>query len=78
MIGCWFLSEASSSRQLAGGATGTAERTSPTNIGLAMLSVLAAYDLHLCTRDRAVGLIENILSTVGKAPKMEWAFIQLV
>jgi cyclic beta-1,2-glucan synthetase len=50
-------------------ATGTAERTSPTNIGLAMLSVLAAYDLHLCTRDRAVGLIENILSTVERLPK---------
>lgn len=50
-------------------ATGTAERTSPTNIGLAMLSALAAYDLHLCTRDKAVGLIENILSTVERLPK---------
>jgi cyclic beta-1,2-glucan synthetase len=50
-------------------ATGTAERTSPTNIGLAMLSSLAAYDLHLCTKERMLGLISTTLDTIERLPK---------
>lgn len=41
-----------------------ARRTSPTNIGMALLSVLAAADLELTPRTRAVELIGHILDTV--------------
>jgi cyclic beta-1,2-glucan synthetase len=50
-------------------ATGTAERTSPTNIGLAMLSALAAFDLHLCTKERMLGILSGILDTLERLPK---------
>lgn len=48
---------------------GAAERTSPTNIGLAMVSALAALDLGAATRERALGLIENMLRTCDALPK---------
>ncbi len=48
---------------------GTAHRTSPTNIGMALLSALAAYDLNACSKERAVETISNILETVGRLPK---------
>ena len=41
-----------------------ARRTSPTNIGMALLSVMAAADLDLTPRKRAVELITHILSAV--------------
>ncbi len=41
-----------------------ARRTSPTNIGMALLSALAAADLDLTPRKRAVELISHILDTV--------------
>jgi len=41
-----------------------ARRTSPTNIGMALLSVMAAADLDLTPRKRAVELISRILDTV--------------
>ena len=41
-----------------------ARRTSPTNIGMALLSAMAAADLDLLPRRRAVELIAHILDTV--------------
>ena len=41
-----------------------ARRTSPTNIGMALLSVMAAADLDLTPRKRAVELISRVLDTV--------------
>ncbi len=41
-----------------------ARRTSPTNIGMALLSVMAAADLDILPRRRAVELISHILDTV--------------
>ena len=41
-----------------------ARRTSPTNIGMALLSAMAAADLDLTPRKRAVELISHILDTV--------------
>lgn len=41
-----------------------ARRTSPTNIGLALLSAMAAADLDLLPRQRAAELIAHILDTV--------------
>ena len=49
--------------------TGAAERTSPTNIGLAMASCLAAADLGLAERSRALELIEGMLSTCERLEK---------
>lgn len=48
---------------------GLAHRTSPTNIGLALTSCLAALDLDLCPRDEALGLIDKMLGAVEKLPK---------
>jgi cyclic beta-1,2-glucan synthetase len=48
---------------------GIAHRTSPTNIGLAFLSALAAYDLGLCTRERAVEVVSYVMDTVMKLQK---------
>lgn len=48
---------------------GSAMRTSPTNIGLALVSALAAADLGLAAREYAFALIENILDTVEGLPK---------
>ncbi|SHH48939.1 cyclic beta-1,2-glucan synthetase [Sporobacter termitidis DSM 10068] len=50
-------------------AVGVAHRTSPTNIGLALLSALAALDLGVTTREKAVGVISCIFETIKKLPK---------
>lgn len=48
---------------------GLARRTSPTNIGMALLSVLAAADLDFLTRDRAAALLGHMLDTLEALPK---------
>jgi len=48
---------------------GAAERTSPTNIGLALLSALAAMDMSLSGAEHAPTLIANIITTIEKMPK---------
>ncbi len=50
---------------------GPARRTSPTNIGLALMSCLAAADLELCARPRAVALIGHMLDTLEALPKWQ-------
>ncbi|MCL2567857.1 MAG: hypothetical protein FWE12_00250 [Oscillospiraceae bacterium] len=50
-------------------AVGIAHRTSPTNIGLALLSALAAMDLGLCPKHKALGYIENMLATMERMEK---------
>jgi cyclic beta-1,2-glucan synthetase len=50
-------------------AAGAAHRTSPTNIGLALLCALAAVDLGLCPKERALTLIESTLQTIEGIPK---------
>lgn len=49
--------------------TGLAHRTSPTNIGLALVSALAAADLGLCSVPEMTGLAEHILATCERLPK---------
>ncbi len=48
---------------------GAALRTSPTNLGLALMSALAAMDLGLAPAGEALALIENIMSTIEALPK---------
>ena len=48
---------------------GLARRTSPTNIGLALLSVLAAVDLELLPRRRAAALLGHMMDTLEALPK---------
>ena len=52
-------------------ALGPARRTSPTNVGLALLACLAAVDLGLTDRARALFLIENQLKSVEKLEKFQ-------
>lgn len=47
----------------------TAERTSPTNIGLWLLSALAAADLGIWPEERSWGYISHTLDTVLSLPK---------
>ncbi|MGI5971639.1 MAG: GH36-type glycosyl hydrolase domain-containing protein [Oscillospiraceae bacterium] len=49
---------------------GIAHRTSPTNIGFAALSALAALDLQLTTEEKALAFLERLLSTIQRMPKM--------
>ncbi len=46
-----------------------APRTSPTNIGLALLSVLGAYDLGYISEDELYYRLENSLETIELLPK---------
>lgn len=46
-----------------------AYRTSPTNIGLALLSVVSSYDLKYESKDDAINLINKIIKSVEKLPK---------
>ncbi len=46
-----------------------ATRTSPTNIGLALLSVLGAYDLEIITEEELYFRVENALNTLELLPK---------
>ena len=48
---------------------GIAERTSPTNIGLALVSILSAADLFIAGRERAMELISGILGTMEDLSK---------
>lgn len=48
---------------------GAARRTSPTNIGLAVSSAIAAMDLGLCSTDHAAEFIERIMSTIENLPR---------
>jgi len=52
-------------------AAGLAHRTSPTNIGLALLAALAAADLGLTPRQKAMRLIEHMLTAAEKLPKWQ-------
>ena len=49
----------------------TAHRTSPTNIGLMMLSTLAARDLGFIDTDKMYHILNNVTSTVEKLEKFE-------
>ena len=46
-----------------------AHRTSPTNIGLGLLSICSSYDLGFITQEKAMELIEKMLLTVEKMQK---------
>lgn len=48
---------------------GTAHRTSPTNIGLSLLSCLAAADLGIIDRTEAYDRVEKIITTLEKMKK---------
>lgn len=48
---------------------GIAHRSSPTNIGLCLVSCLAALDLGIARRESALGIIENVLATLRRLPK---------
>ena len=50
-------------------AVGVARRTSPTNIGLALLSCLSAYDLNLAEEGEILEIIDRMLKTVENLPK---------
>ena len=48
---------------------GAAERTSPTNIGLALVSCLAAIDLGLAEPERALTIAEGLIATCERLEK---------
>lgn len=48
---------------------GQAHRTSPTNIGMALISVLAACDLGIAEENRCMELIGRCLDTASRLPK---------
>ncbi len=48
-----------------------AHRTSPTNIGLALLSVLSAADLGLCSEGEMQDLLGNMLDSIERLPKWQ-------
>lgn len=48
---------------------GLARRTSPTNIGMGLLSILSAEKLGLISREKAETLLENITSTLERMEK---------
>ena len=45
------------------------DRTSSTNIGLAFISIISAYDLKFIELDKALYLIQKMLETVQRLPK---------
>ena len=53
---------------------GLAHRTSPTNIGLALLSLAAAVDLELLKRDEALVRIARSLDTLERLPRFRGHF----
>ncbi|MBQ7460546.1 MAG: hypothetical protein IJS72_04170 [Oscillospiraceae bacterium] len=53
---------------------GIAHRTSPTNIGLGLLSVVSACDLGLCGESEAKSRLEKMLGTMEKLPKWRGHF----
>lgn len=44
-------------------------RTSSTNIGLGLLSVISAYDLKYINFDKTIDLLEKMINTIEKLPK---------
>lgn len=48
---------------------GAAHRTSPTNVGLCLLSFIAAADLGLTAREKAAACVGRILDTLEKLPR---------
>lgn len=44
-------------------------RTSPTNIGLALLSVISSYDLGFETKEDTISLLEKMIDSIDKLPK---------
>lgn len=48
-----------------------ARRTSPTNIGMALLCVLAAVDLDFISREKAVTMLSNMLRGIENLPKWQ-------
>ena len=44
-------------------------RTSPTNIGLALLSVVASYDLNYEDKEDTINLLEQMIFSIDKLPK---------
>ena len=44
-------------------------RTSPTNIGLSLLSVISAYDLKYINKNKAIELLKEMLITIDSLPK---------
>lgn len=48
---------------------GLARRTSPTNIGMALLSVMAAADLEYISQEKAINLLSHTISTLEILPK---------
>ena len=53
---------------------GAAHRTSPTNIGLCLLSFAAACDLELTTKPEALGCIARMLDTLERMPRFAGHF----
>ena len=47
----------------------SAENTSPTNIGLALMSMVSAYDLHFESLDETISMIEKTITTIENLPK---------
>ncbi len=50
-------------------AAGIAHRTSPTNIGLAMLSAMSAFDIGIIPKEKMLYYVEAILGTIESIPK---------
>ena len=50
---------------------GIAHRTSPTNIGLCLVSALSAIELGLTRPEVALGVVENVLATMRRLVKWE-------
>ena len=46
-----------------------AENTSPTNIGLALMSMVSAYDLNFESLDETISMIEKTITTIENLPK---------
>jgi hypothetical protein len=57
---------------------GLARRTSPTNIGLLIVSTVAARDFGFLTTMEMLERIEKTVTTGGIAPEMAWTSVQLV
>lgn len=47
----------------------TVPRTSSTNIGLSLLAVISAYDLHYIKKEEAMNLLKNMIYSIESLPK---------
>lgn len=57
---------------------GVAHRTSPTNLGLGLVSCLNAIDLGLAPAEEVFSLLENMLGTMERLEKWQGHFYKLV